>query len=76
MKNAKDKLSFAQAYLEWKRAKEWVAPSWSPDEYLEEMILKEKAEIFNQIYDILTEERDESDSEVLDRIHDLVVGVE
>lgn len=74
MKNAEEKLSFAQQYLEWKRAKEWIAQQWTPEEFLEEAILKEKAEVFDKIYDILTEEGEEEPGEILDRIYSLVVN--
>lgn len=75
MKNANEKLSFAQQYLEWKRAKEWVSQQWTPEEFLEEAILKEKAEIFDKIYDLISSDEDYDDSDLLDQISSLVMNV-
>lgn len=52
MKNEKAKLDFANEYVQWKIAKQRVYPEYSPAEFMEEMILREKAEIFDQLYDM------------------------
>ena len=72
MKDAVEKLSFTQQYVEWKRAKEWVSHQWTPEEFLREAILLEKEEVYNQIYDILMEEDDCTPEAALAKIRDLV----
>jgi hypothetical protein len=72
MKNAVEKLSFTQQYVEWKRAKEWVKPMWTPEEFLEEAILHEKAEVYDKIYDLLDEEDDSTPENTVAKIRDLI----
>lgn len=74
MKDAVNKLKFAEAYLEWKRAREWVAQQWTPEEYLEEVILKEKAEVYDKIYDLISSDEDYDDADLLDQITSLVMN--
>lgn len=61
MKNATTNLDFTKEYIQWKLAKERVYHYWTPDEFLEECILKEKAEIFNQMWDMMSDGAEDSE---------------
>lgn len=48
-------LKFTNEYLAWKQDKEMTYHKWLPEEFLEEVILKEKAEAFDKIWDLFVD---------------------
>lgn len=64
MKNAITSLNFTVDFLQWQRAKKQTYQEYGPQEYLEECILKEKAEAFDRMWDLLHEGAE--DAEILE----------
>lgn len=55
MDQAEQVLRFANEYIEWKRKRDMTYSANTPEEFLEEIILKEKAEAFDEIWDMFNE---------------------
>ena len=47
-------IRFTNEYLEWKRLNEMTYKKYTPEEFLDEVILKEKAEAFDKIWDLFS----------------------
>lgn len=48
-------LKFTNDYLAWKRQHEIEYQKWTPEEFLEETILRDKAAAYDKIWDLLSE---------------------
>jgi hypothetical protein len=48
-------LKFTNEYLEWKRQKQMEYEKFTPEDFMEEVILKEKSEAYDMIWDLFAD---------------------
>lgn len=60
-------LKFTNEYLEWKRRKQMEYEKYTPEEFMEEVILKEKSEAYDKIWDLFAD-----GEETLEKIREIV----
>lgn len=60
-------VKFTNDYLEWKRQNELVYAKYTPEEFMEELILREKSEAYDKIWDLFS-----SGNEDLEEIRKIV----
>lgn len=46
---------FTNEYLEWKRLNEMTYMKYTPEQFMEEVILKEKSEAYDKIWDLFAD---------------------
>lgn len=55
MNNEDAYLKFTNEYLEWKRRRSMEYEKFTPEDFMEEVILKEKSEAYDKIWDLFTD---------------------